>query len=129
MRYDDVTPYSDLDEGFARFVIERMPAALSIYDAEGQLIYSNPMARSVLGLDDAEMDSRSSGDLRWRAFYEDGSPFPPDDFPINRSLRTGEQCYEVVMGILRPDETYSWLLINSEPIIREGEMHANGAVA
>jgi PAS domain S-box-containing protein len=106
----------DLNDGFARFVINRMPAALSVYDAEGHLIYSNTFARRLLGLDDEEMSSRTASDDRWQTVHEDGSPFVPDEYPINVSLRTGQRVEEVAMGVQRPDGSTSWLLVNSEPI-------------
>jgi len=80
------------DEQFARFAIERMPAALTMYDSEGQLVYSNPTARRVLGLDEDEMESRTSNDARWRTIHEDGSAFGPEDYPVNHTLKTGESC-------------------------------------
>ncbi|HWW60892.1 MAG TPA: PAS domain S-box protein, partial [Thermoanaerobaculia bacterium] len=118
-----------IEADFARFVIECMPAALSAYAADGTLIYANPMARNILGLDADEMSSRTSSDSRWQTIHEDGTRFAPEDFPINRTLRSGERHHEVVMGILRPDDTYRWVLINSEPLVRQGENRPTGVVA
>src|SRR5438045_6412176 len=33
------------------------------------------------------------------------------------------------MGIRRPDQSYSWVLINSEPIFRDGDVRLSGVVA
>ena len=118
-----------VDLPFASFIIERMPVALSVYDAGGNAIYSNPMARRILGLDTEEFQGRTASDSRWATIHEDGTPFAPEDYPINRSLRTNEPCHEVVMGILRPDDTYSWVLINSEPILNGDDGPVRGVVA
>src|SRR5207244_1745144 len=104
-------------------------AGLTIYDAEGQLLYSNAMACRLVGLDQNDFENRTSNDARWRTINEDGSPFPPEDYPVNRTLKTGEACHEVLMGVLRPDGAYSWVLINSEPLLAPGNTRPHGAMA
>jgi two-component system, cell cycle sensor histidine kinase and response regulator CckA len=118
-----------IDPTFATFIIERMPVALSVYDAGGNAVFANPMARRILGLDSDEFQSRSASDERWMTIHEDGTPFQPLDYPINTSLRTGQSCHEVVMGILRPDDNYTWVLINSEPILDTSATLPRGVVA
>lgn len=122
-------PQFVMDEAFASFILGRMPVALTVYGADGTNLYSNPMARNILGLDAEEVGSRTATDARWQTIHEDGSLFHPDHFPISESLRTGLPCQEVVMGILRPDDTYTWVLINSEPIFGEGEERPSMVVA
>src|SRR5207248_652523 len=64
---------------------------------------------------------RSARDPRWRAIREDGSPFPEDEFPAVVTLRTGDPCRDVVMAVHKPDDTLTWISINSQPLFREKE--------
>ncbi|HUP45712.1 MAG TPA: ATP-binding protein [Thermoanaerobaculia bacterium] len=118
-----------LDPKLAPFIIERMPVALTVYDGEGNAIYSNPMARRILDVDSDEFESRSATDTRWQTIHEDGTAFAADDYPINRSLLTGKPVHDVVMGIRRSDDSYTWVLINSEPIVAADRGLPTGVVA
>jgi len=48
------------------------------------------------------MVGRTSFDGRWGAGHEDGSPFPGDEHPAMVTLRTGEPCADVIMGVDAP---------------------------
>ena len=63
----------------------------------------NASAERILGLPSEELTGRSVQDERWRIIHEDGSAFLPEDYPAVITLRTGEPCASVVMGVYRPD--------------------------
>jgi hypothetical protein len=60
-------------------------------------------------------------DARWRSIHENGTPFPSDKYPVMVTLRTGQPCFDVVMGVHRPTGELTWVSINSQPLIRPGE--------
>ena len=44
------------------------------------------------------------------------------------TLRTGEPCSGVIMGVHRPDQSMTWILINSRALIAEGEASPHAVV-
>src|SRR5262249_16867305 len=60
---------------------------------------------------------------------EDGSSFPEERRPPLVTLRTGQPCRNVVMGVHKPDGTLTWITVNSQPLFQaDGQMLA-GVVA
>src|SRR5262249_47542781 len=83
----------------------------------------------ILGLSAEQMMGRTPHDPRWRAIHEDGSPFPGETHPPMITLRTGQPCTDVVMGVHKPDGTLTWLSINSQPLFRADGQTLAGVVA
>ncbi len=57
--------------------------------ADGRVIAANASAETVLGMNAREIERVLRRDEAWRAVREDGSDFPPRDFPVRKCLRTG----------------------------------------
>jgi PAS domain S-box-containing protein len=91
-----------------------------VLNQAGTLLTSNPSAQRILGLNAEQIEGRSIFDPMWQAIHEDGSPFLAADFPAAVSLRTGQPCHNVVMG-LRQGATLRWLSVNSQPLFRGQE--------
>jgi serine/threonine-protein kinase len=104
-----------------RSVIAAMQEGIVLFDADGTILACNASAQRILGLSAEQLTGRTARDPRWRAVREDGSPFPEEAFPVLVTLRTGEPCADVVMGVHKPDDTLTWISINSQPLVREGE--------
>jgi PAS domain S-box-containing protein len=111
-----------LRESEARFraVLESAPVGIVVQDAVNAIVVANDAAARTLGLTHDELHGRTSLDPRWAAVHEDGTPFPDDEHPAVVSLRTGEACSRVVMGVHRPDGSLVWLEVNSEPLKENG---------
>ena len=99
-----------------RSAIAAMSEGVVVQDGAAAIVEGNEAAERILGLTLDQMSGRSSLDPRWRAVHEDGSPFPGDTHPAIVTLRTGEACRNVVMGVHKPDGTLTWIAINTEPI-------------
>ncbi len=85
-----------------------------IRDASEKIIYCNPSAERILGASADRILGRYNLDVEPATIHEDGSPFPADDYPIKRTLKTGEPCSGVVMGLdWGPNAPRTWLSINS----------------
>ncbi|MBF2063166.1 MAG: PAS domain S-box protein [Calothrix sp. C42_A2020_038] len=104
-----------------RSVITAMREGVVLHDAEGKIITCNESAERILGLTKEQMMGRTSTDSRWHTIKEDGSRFPGEDHPAMRTLRTGMPCFNVVMGVHKPNGEVSWILINSQPLLEVGE--------
>ena len=108
-------------ESILGVVFEAMAEGVVVQDRNGSILGCNTSAERILGLTADQMKGRTSMDPLWRAIHDDGSPFPGETHPAMATLRTGEPCSDVIMGVHRPDQSMSWILINSRPLIAEGE--------
>jgi eukaryotic-like serine/threonine-protein kinase len=104
-----------------RSVITAMKEGAVLFAADGSILACNASAERILGLSAEQMIGRSARDPRWRAIREDGSPFPENEFPAIVTLRTCDPCRDVVMGVHKPDDTVTWISINSQPLFRGKE--------
>jgi PAS domain S-box-containing protein len=112
-----------------RSVIAAMQDGILILDAQAGILACNASAERILGLSADQMHGRTPQDPRWRAIHEDGSPFPGDTFPSMVTLRTGQPCFNVIMGVHKSDGELTWISINSQPLFRPGEDRPHAVVA
>jgi len=110
-------------------VVAALAEGIVFMDADGRLQASNASAERILGLTAEQIGGRTTFDPRWRAVHEDGSPFPGDTHPITVSLRTGQPCSNMIMGVHKPSGELTWISINSQPLFRRGERKPYAAVA
>ncbi|MBD2043690.1 PAS domain S-box protein [Microcoleus sp. FACHB-672] len=103
-----------------RTVIAAMAEGIVLQDAAGAISTCNLSAHGILGLSRQQMMGRTCLDPAWRALHEDGSPFPGEEHPAMVTLRTGKACSNVVMGVHKPDGSFTWISINSRPLFRAG---------
>lgn len=107
-------------------------AALSegvvMQDMSARIVTCNESAEEILGLTRDQMMGLTSYDPDWRAIHEDGSPFPGDDHPAVKTIRTGQAYSNQIMGVHKPDGTLTWIRINCEPILRDGTEDMVGVV-
>jgi PAS domain S-box-containing protein len=121
----DVTALKRAEEGWLeseeryRSVIAAIKEGIVLFTAGGDILACNSSAERILGLSAEQILERSARDPRWQAVREDGSPFPEDEFPVTVTLRTGNPCYDVVMGVQKPDDSLTWISINSQPLFRQ----------
>lgn len=110
-------------------VIAAMQDGILILDADGSIRACNGSAERILGLSAEQIIGRTSLDPRWRAIHEDGSAFPGETFPVAVTLRTGQPCSNVIMGVYKPDGALTWISINSEPLFEPDGATLGGVVA
>jgi PAS domain S-box-containing protein len=111
-----------------RSVVSALDEGIVLIDADGVIQASNGAAERILGVSSEEIARRSSMDPRWRMVREDGSPFPGDEIPAMRTLRTGRPVSHVVMGVHKPDGTLSWISINAHPLASPGDRSPRAVV-
>jgi PAS domain S-box-containing protein len=111
-----------------RSVIETAAEGIVFQHKDGRITTCNANAERILGLTADQMMGRSSLDPRWCAIYEDGSPFPGELHPAMMTLRTGEPQSNVIMGIRKPDETLTWISINTRPLFQANDATPDAVV-
>jgi signal transduction histidine kinase len=97
-------------------IVDQIPVAVAMVNARTpELVMANAMAARLLGLDDHPEGGFSVLGPR-HGFREDGSPYGPDDWPIVRSLATGETVEHERADVVRPDDSRVELEISSVPV-------------
>ena len=89
--------------------IAAMQGGVVLLDADGGIRACNTSAERILGLSADQITGRTALDPSWHAIHEDGSPFPAETFPVVVTLRTGEPCSNVVMGVYKPNGELTWI--------------------
>jgi PAS domain S-box-containing protein len=112
-----------------RSVIAAMQDGIVLLDADGGIRECNAAAERILGLSAGQMMGRTPHDPRWRAIREDGRPFPGEMHPPMVTLRTGQPCTDVVMGVHKPDGTLTWITVNAQPLFQADGRTLAGVVA
>ena len=87
--------------------------------ANGTIGACNASAERILGLSAEQMMGWTLIDPDWRAIHEDGSPFPTETHPAICTLRTGQSYADVIMGVIKSDESLIWIRLNSYPLWRD----------
>lgn len=104
------------NEALLRTIFDAMAEGLVIHIATGAIIRTNPMAHELLGLTSDQLRGLTPISPNWRTIHEDSSPFPGDTHPASISLQQGIEQRNVVMGVYKPDNSLTWLSINSVPV-------------
>ena len=105
-----------------RALFETMAEGVVYRDAAGNVISANPAAERILGVSLVDLLGRTSGDERWVAIREDGSPFSAGEHASMVALRTGRPVRNVIMGIHNPVlGARRWILVNTIPEFQPGE--------
>jgi PAS domain S-box-containing protein len=108
---------ASLREGEARLrsVYAAMAEGVLIFDGDGRIVDGNASAERILGMQRERLLGRSATE-NWHVIRSDGTPFPPVEYPANRTLRTGLPVRNELMGLLQPDGLVRWLSMSSEPL-------------
>jgi PAS domain-containing protein len=97
-------------------VFQSSPYGAVLLDPAGYFLACNSVACEIFGLTEAEATGRDSFDPRFKAIHEDGSIYPPEEFPSTISLRTGKAVRDAVMGLWIPAEaSYRWMKLDAIP--------------
>jgi diguanylate cyclase (GGDEF)-like protein/PAS domain S-box-containing protein len=104
-----------------RSMVVALGEGLVVQEGDGRIVECNPAAERILGLPRRVLLGLTWDDERLTAVHEDGTVFPLDTHPAAISLRTGESCRDVMMGVCRPGAQPRWILVNAVPLLHQGE--------
>ncbi|HEY3331181.1 MAG TPA: diguanylate cyclase [Capsulimonadaceae bacterium] len=107
-------------ERLFRSAVETMHGGLVVHEGEGVSL-CNRRALEILGLTENELLGRTPQDPRWRLIMGSGEPYPADEIPAAVTMRTGVPQRDKLMGIYRPDDTVTWVSVNTDPLFHTGE--------
>ena len=115
-------------EELHRMVVNHMSEGVIVKDACGGVLTMNPAATGILGPVAMEMMATASIVPALRMTREDGSPLPPEEFPEAVALRTGEPQFAQVVGVMKADDSVSWVRGNTVPL-KDAEGRVTGLVS
>jgi diguanylate cyclase (GGDEF)-like protein/PAS domain S-box-containing protein len=116
--------YRALQESETKFrsLVQQVQAAVVVHGADTQILASNTMAQKLLGLNEAQLQGKTAIDPAWSFLRDDGSPMPPEEYPVRRVLLEQRALQNLVVGIHRPDrESDVWVLVSAVPVFGEAE--------
>lgn len=103
-------------------VLEVAPLGLVLVEPSGEISQANDRAADLLGLERAEITSRTYQHPEWDIMYDDGTPVPDDEHPVTRTLETGEPVIGFEHWVERPDGSQRWLSSHSAPVLEDGQV-------
>ncbi|MGE5603357.1 MAG: PAS domain-containing protein, partial [Nitrososphaerales archaeon] len=125
---DELTATSmalDVERARLAAVIENMPVGVILAEApSGRLVLSNRRAEEIWRhpfIPAPELEAYGA----YRGFRADGRPYKPEEWPLARSLATGEEVHGEEIDFQRGDGTWGVMSVSSAPIYdREGRIIA-----
>ncbi|MBV8607165.1 MAG: PAS domain S-box protein, partial [Singulisphaera sp.] len=108
-------------------MLDLLPAAVDLCDAEGVLRYYNRRAAELWGREPRCGDGGERFCGAFRLFRPDGSPLDHAATPMADALRTGQATRDGEVIMERPDGSRVTVMIESEAI-RDGDGHIIGAI-
>lgn len=98
---------------------------LLVVDGTGSIVYANPAAEKILGMPAAQIVQSSC--WSWNATSVDGRPFPVEELPPLRVMRTGEPESGAEHTVQRADGTTA-VLSDVATLLRDERGSIGGAV-
>ena len=97
-------------------ILETMAEGVGITDAEGNMVYANPMAQQILGITKDEILERTYSDPKWKNLRIDGSPLPDEEHPMSVALTTGKLVFDHEIAIQQISGERVYLSINAAAV-------------
>jgi diguanylate cyclase (GGDEF)-like protein/PAS domain S-box-containing protein len=88
-----------------------------LVEASGAVVYANPAAEAILGLDASAMLGQPPSGL-WALAREDGTLLAPTERPEALALASGQAERRQLLGLTRPDGSHRWLEVDAAPLPR-----------
>jgi PAS domain S-box-containing protein len=124
----------DLETEHAQFeaVLRQMPAGVMIAEAaSNKLVLANEQAKQILGYSFEQSYELEDYDpiIPLQVFRPDGQRYAPHEYPLARSLRTGEVIADEAMELRQEDGQRTVITISSAPILdKQGQILAAAVV-
>lgn len=101
---------------FVDRLLETSPVGITVVDRSGQITFANAAAERILGLNRSAIASRRYDAPEWQITAPDGGPFPAEELPFLKVMRTGEAVTDVRHAVIHPDGRRAVLSINAAPL-------------
>lgn len=109
-------------------ILESLGEGVVLQDASERILLFNRTAAELFDIHADEVFGQLASSRAWATIREDGSTFHPQDHPSLHTLRTGEPCDGVIMGIRRNERDTKWIKINTRPLCLRGTTKPYAAI-
>jgi len=116
-------------EARLRSIIRSMAEGVIVVEADGSFSLGNERAAEILGLEGRPLEGMVLADFMHLCTRPDGRAMPVTEYPVWRTLVSGEPQREIVMGVERPDGRAVWVEISTEPVGTEDDGEVRSVVA
>ena len=103
------------EERLAR-IVETNANGIVLADLEDRITFANRAARQILGLLQKRSAPQTYDELGWKVTTLDGKPYPVEDRPAARVIRTGRPAYGIELVLEGADGRRAILSVNAAPL-------------
>jgi len=101
-----------------QFMMENVLSGVVLHKANTEIIYANPRALELLGVDQDSAFGAVNTDPLWSFIREDRSLLPVEEYPVNRAVAERKPIRGLVFGNRRDsDGKLIWLICNAFPLL------------
>jgi PAS domain S-box-containing protein len=101
-----------------RGLLMNLDAGVVVHSPDTSIILSNPRASVLLGLSAEQMQGKQAIAPEWKFVYENLTPIPLDQYPVNQVKNTKKSLHDFVLGVNHPvSDKITWLIVNGFPLI------------
>ena len=105
-----------------------LPVGVVVQSITGAVLDCNPTACRITGLERNQLMGLSSLALAGDSVRDDLTPYPADQLPTARTLRTGKGLQGESVGHIKPNGELRWFVVNTEPL-RDAQGELAGVVS
>ncbi len=102
-------------------VVNALPEGVAVHAADGRIVYANQALARMFGAPREALLGARKMPRDWVVTDASGNALLPSEYPVAITLRTGESCHGVVLGLERPGATRRWLRVSSDCIAGPGD--------
>ncbi len=97
-------------------ILDAVPGGVVVVSTAGAVLKANAEAVRILGLSWDALTHRFVADFGSETYHEDGSPCPPEDYPVSRCLATGQPQPARLIGVRQPGGDVVWAVFRAVPL-------------
>ncbi|MBF0207021.1 MAG: PAS domain S-box protein [Oligoflexia bacterium] len=120
--FNDITEHKKAEQALQisetkyKTLFNLLPVGITISDFKGNIIESNKMADSIIGLSKEDQLRRKVDDQEWNIISVDGLPMPAKEFASTRALKEQELVENIEMGLVKSANEITWVNVSAIPI-------------
>ncbi|MEA2572597.1 MAG: hypothetical protein QOI24_4598 [Acidobacteriota bacterium] len=102
--------------GLFASVLRQLPAAVIIAEPDGHVVLANEQVQFILRQPDDPPEDIRTYRSRLRGFHPDGRAYADREWPLARTIATGELVEDEDIAVIRGDGTFGVIRVSSAPV-------------